>query len=173
MSADPIAHSLAQGPARELVAGMSRLGAAVGIPIGAATMNQQPGYPRITLLAVETTPPGALAPLFTQFARRIPFEPEAITWGTSLDDQLESAYAWLDVHTSVDGARHFMIVFEEVSMWRAMLFDEPRPEVLLIADGSDERLARVLGGQDGSLEGVDMIELPNPPLPLVGFSELA
>lgn len=171
MNVDPIAHALAQGPARELVAGASRLGSAVGLPIGGASMNEHPDYPRMTLVAVQTTPPGALAPLFAVVTRHGTWELKEITWITSLDDQLDAAYAYLDVHTSVAGAGHFMLVFEEVSMWHELLFKEPRPEVLLIADGSDERLTRVLSGKAPAdlLGGVDMIQLPNPPLPPVGF----
>jgi hypothetical protein len=84
--------------------------------------------------------------------------------------QLEPVYAYLDVHTDVAEARHFILVFEEIHMWRGFLFDEPRPSRLLLAKGDDPRVIGVLHGEQPArtLSEVDVIEVPNPPLPYLG-----
>ena len=144
------------------------MGSPVAMPIGAASLTNQPGAPRRSVIAVETTPPGAFAPLFAA-VRRGDFAGESVSWlagDLDVGRSLQAAYACLHVNTTVAEVRFFMLVFEEISMWRSFLFDDPRPDWLLLGNGSDERVVRLCRGDaPADLSEQDFIPVPNPPLP--------
>ena len=170
MDTDAVRWSLLQGPARNLVEPARRVGSVLAIPTGAGALTNQPGQPRAVVLGVVATPPDGMAPLFAA-ARRGNLEGDAIAWCASdIHSNLEAAWFYLDVHTRVAAARHLMLVFEEMYLWRTFLVDDP-PDQLLLGDGNDDRLSRVFEGRApaSTLADLDLIYLPNPPLPPVGI----